>query len=255
MKTGACIMLIFSLIQVKGQNRDALIAPMGFFDLNIGLDARINSLRRYDSLELKGYYGSKTPSSLSSDRYLSSYFGISAKMQNSFIATFFKDKMKRFVIGDLLSAELSAGYANSKLREVKTGIWATYRIEFGAGAIYRLNANNDLGLKVFLLRFNRDLLSPDLFGSSIFLKYRYRRLWLEGGIESGRKLYGGWLYVFSEEADPWQLSITGKYLLPGRKNIGIRVENFPKNQFSNNLYTELGEEILWTVKLFYGIYF
>jgi len=206
---------------------------MGFYEMNLGLDA----------------HTANYSNNLSSNNSILNYAGgFSARMQSSFAANF--NLHKRFMIADLLSAELATGKINSSFSAVTSALWLSYRFEFGLGMIYKINKKNDAGLNILLLRFAHDNISQNISGSSAMLRYRYSKILIEGGIETRRDRIIGWLSDIQGNKS-LQETLTCKYLLNNRKNVGIRCEYFPSNVFIDN---ENFKNIL-SVRAFYGIYF
>ena len=206
---------------------------MGFYEMNFGMDGRYAQYSNASSL-----IETKTNAA----------FGISGRMQSSFAGYF--NRHNKFLIGDLLSAELAAGGLSSYYSNAISNIWLSYRFEFGLGMIYRINKKNDVGLNLMLLRFASDKVSQNMSGSSVVIRYRYSKVMIEGGVETRRDRIVGWINDIQSNI-PLQGTLSCKYLLNEKKNAGIRCEFLPAKITVNN---ESFNNIL-SIRLFYGIYF
>jgi hypothetical protein len=244
--------IFLSMLQsglATAQGNDSLKVPsefsMGFFDLNLGADLR----------NFKGAHVENPTASFINKAYF-----LTARMQSSFLHNYiFSNRLKRIRFGDVLAAELSPGIILEKPdKNFIPGI--AYRFEFGFGTIISINNKNDVGLTLTLLKFARDKVSPNISGSNILLRYRYGRLMAEGGIETRRDRIFGWLNYFNINNHlPVQYTFTTRCLLGSGKNIGFRFEYMLAKSGSetvpNYMYENVIFKELWSLKLFYGIYF
>lgn len=205
---------------------------LGFYEINVGVDGRYAQYSNINKEGLKLNYAA----------------GFSGRMQSSFAANF--NQHKKFMIADLLSAEVATGVINSSFSTATSSLWLSYRFEFGLGMIYRINKNNDVGLNFMLLRFAHDNISQNISGSSVMIRYRYSKIIFEAGVETRRDRIVGWLSDIQSNK-PLQETFTCKYLLNERKNVGIRCEYFPSTFLVDN---ENFKNIL-SARFFYGIYF
>jgi hypothetical protein len=212
---------------------------MGFFDLNIGPDYR-QAHGIYDNTTTAVHYP-----------YHATAVGWTGRMQSSFLGNFIlSDRKGKLKIGDVLAAEASLGGLTTGNPNEKSGIWLAYRVEFGGALIWHANKNNDAGITFTLLKFSRDKVSPNVSGSGITFRYRYRKFQAEAALEVRRERIAGYLMPHV----PLQFAGTLRYLLNKRNNLGVRFESLSGNR--NTLFTDnLQVQRIWSLKLFYGIYF
>jgi hypothetical protein len=227
-------LLLTPLFSQALSNRDSSKYKMGFYDFNFGIDAR-----RADDYNISEPYNTKTNRAL----------GFSEKLQSSFADRFSRHK-KKFLIGDILSAEMGAGVISSHYSKENSNLWTNYRFEFGLGTIYRINKNNDIGLNLMPLIFAHDDISQNFSGSDIIVRYRYKRYLFETGTEARRERILGWI-TYLQKDQPLQYIFSARYLIDGNKNTGIICEWLPGNL---NAETDFFSNI-WSIRLFYGIYF
>ncbi len=206
---------------------------MTFYDLNFGAD-----------MHSANYSNNSSPDIIKKN-YAA---GISGRMQSSFAANF--NRNKKFMVVDLLSAEVATGAINSSFSTSASSLWLSYRFEFGLGMIYRINKKNDVGLNFILLRFAHDNISQNISGSNVMLRYRYSKMMLEGGVETRRERIIGWYFNIQDNV-PVQMSFGARYLLNEKNNIGVRCE-FLSPKITTG--TENFNTIL-SARIFYGIYF
>jgi len=230
------------LAQVKNDslNRKQNSDPhLGFFDLNVGLD-------------LKNGQGFSPESP-----YYRWGWGVSARMQNSFVANYIYNPAKKYriKIGDFMAAELGTGFVTGQGYGQESALLLAYRFDFGAMGVIRINDKNELGLTITALQFARDRISPNISGSNILVRYRYCRFVLQGGLEGRRDRVFGWINSLSPSYDiPMQYIAEVRYLFAPGKNIGARVEVLSDK---NSIYISDGvlyNQII-SVRVFYGIYF
>lgn len=228
------VILITFFFQNKGFSQsDSTLKKMGFFDMNAGIDSRIADFQK----------GNNT----------TYFFGFSGQLKTSIIGIFTAHKPSKLKFGDILSGELTLGNIFNNGTQYKAGVWATYRFCFGAGIVYNFHENHDLGFQTHLLQFSKDITSGFFSGSAIVLRYRFKRFYADISLASPHNLWSGWTRTLSEKNHPSQVAITLKYLKNGGKNFGITIEKLP---FSGIKTSQLyGEEQVWNVRLFYGIYF
>ena len=228
---------------VNGQALPDSSIQMTFSELNVGLDFRA-SRGNYIHVS-KGFNQS----------YLTNSYGLSARMQSSFIANYLTPNQKRFQIGDVLAGEVATMVLHSNNPDLHSPIGVAYRFEFGLGTIFRINKNQDIGLNLIILKFARDRVSPNISGSFIQLRYRYKRLLVEGGIEARRDRIFGWLQALQPNFYmPIQSHIKLSLLCNRSHILGLRAEWFGNEQnlyLQNNMNTKLSI----TARLYYGIYF
>jgi hypothetical protein len=205
---------------------------MGFYDMNLGIDFRYSQYNSSSNSTVKNNIAG----------------GISERLQSSFLGHLKKDK--KFVIGDLLSAELAQGMISSNYSNAHSSLWLSYRFQFGVGMIYRFNTMNDLGLNIMLLEFARDDVSPNISGSNILLRYRHSKCIFETGLAARRGRVFGWITAIPEN-NPMQLMTNFRYLINEKKNIGIRAEWFPYKLTEGTEYFNN----ITSIRFFYGIYF
>jgi hypothetical protein len=232
----------FASVSEKGDSlKTSDLRRMGFFDLNAGPDIRY----------FKGTYATNP-----SVHFVNSAYVISARMQNSFLGNYiFDNRFKKFRLGDVLAAEFSPGMVYDKPAKSFTPLIA-YRFEFGFGSILSLNSKNDIGLTFTLLKFARDRVSPNISASNILVRYRLGRFLAEAGIEARRDRIFGWLNFFKRNNQlPVQYTFTGRYLISNKKNIGFRLEHMCGTIGRNYINDKISLKALWSLKLFYGIYF
>jgi hypothetical protein len=231
------MLMIFRSISLSAQTDTSQSYKMGFFDLNIGADVR---------------QASKWDLEKNNELFNNSGAGVTARMQSSFIANHLIDFTKRkLIFGDVLAGELSGGVLIHDKRTVSFN--PGYRFEFGFGLIKKINARNDLGLTLTMLKFGRDNVSPNFSGSNFLIRYRFSRIMAEAGIEARRSRIIGWTDLFNKKAFPVQYLLVLRYLLPGNKNMGMRIEYLTNNI---NIYDEdLNMHKVFSLKIFYGIYF
>ncbi len=212
---------------------------LGFFDLNVGLD-------------LKNGQG-LTPES----HYSRTGWGASARMQNSFVANYIYNPAKKYKlkVGDFMAAEVGTGFVTGQGYGQQYALLLAYRFDFGIMGVMRLNDHNELGLTITALQFGRDRISPNISGSNILVRYRYRRLAAQAGLEGRRDRMFGWLNSLSSSYYmPMQYIAELRYLFAAGKNIGARLEVLSDKKsiyYSDNV---LYNKII-SVRIFYGIYF
>ena len=228
---------------VNGQALPDSIFRMTFSELNLGLDFRAS----------EGNY-IHIPKSLNQSYFTNSY-GLSARMQSSFVANYLAPNQKRFQIGDLLAGEVATMGLHSNNPDLLSPIGVAYRFEFGLGTIFRINKHQDIGLNLIILKFARDRVSPNISGSFMQLRYRYKRLVVEGGIEARRDRIFGWLQALQPNFYmPIQSHIKLSLLCKRNHSLALRTEWFGNDQ---NLYLQnnMNTKRSITARLYYGIYF
>ncbi len=203
-------------------------------DLNIGLDSRF--LSTLDS-------ASNTTNSTTVE-------GLSLRYQSSIILHFFdKRPDRKFKAGDLLSAEIAAGFMQSQDPSQKLPAWFAYRFEMGAAFIYNANKNLQLNANLILLRFSRDFVTQNISGSGVELRIRYKRIIIETGLGSRQLRIIGFPIPFFNKEEEQNMTIFGfRYLVTQTQNAGARLEIINKN------ITKNGDGLL-NLRFYYGRYF
>lgn len=235
------ILLPYSLCaQIKNDSTQKNNPHLGFFDLNVGTD-------------VKDGHGLSPENT-----YYRWGWGVSARMQNSFVANYIYNPAKKYRIriGDFMAAELGTGLATGQgYGSYHTALLLEYSFEFGIMGIMRLNDNNELGVTITALQFARDHITPNISGSNLLLRYRFRRLVAQAGIEGRRDRVVGWLTTFSADNNiPTQYIGELRYLLSSTKNIGIRTELLA-NKNSRYIADGILLQTALSIRIFYGIYF
>lgn len=203
-------------------------------DLNFGLDGRV--LNTMDSAS-NTFYNTKVE-------------GLSFRYQSSIILHHFDKKPgRKFKVGDLLSAEITAGFMQSQDPSQNLPVWFAYKFEMGAAFIYQANKNLDLNGNLILLRFARDFVTQNISGSGLDLRVRYKRVIIETGLGSRQlRIIGFPVPLFNKEEEQNMNNIGFRYLVNPTKNLGIRLEMLNKNISKN------GDGLL-NVRIYYGKYF
>ena len=228
---------------IRGQVLPDSVLRMTFSELNLGLDFRA-SQGNYIHIN-RGLNQS----------YFTNSYGLSARMQSSFVANYLAPNQKRFQIGDLLAGEVATMVLHSNNPDLLSPIGVAYRFEFGLGTIFRISKNQDIGLNLIILKFARDRVSPNISGSFIQLRFRYKRLLVEGGIEARRDRIFGWLQALQPNFYmPMQSHINLTFLCNRNHLLGLRIEWFGNEQ-SQYMQNNINPKISITARLYYGIYF
>lgn len=219
------------------------IPKLTFGTLNFGFDFK-NSNGRYINFN--------QPPNSSYDTYL---YGFSAQLQSSFVAQYLAPRQGRFQVGDLLNGEVGAGFFSTDNRDIAMPLATYYRFDFGLGTIFRVNKNNDLGLNLILLKFARDRVSPNISGSLLQLRYRYKRLVLEAGIEARRDRIFGWLQALQPNIKiPMQYHAHISFLQANSRISGIRLE-YLSDKNNEYLQNNMNPMFYFTLKVYHGLYF
>ena len=156
--------------------------------------------------------------------YYSNSYGIVARMQSSIIANYLT-KQRRFIIGDVLAGEVGSIFMETSNPDIKNNIGFTYRFEFGLGTIFRINKKQDIGLNLIILKFTRDRVSPNISGSFVALRYRYRSVLMNVGIEARRDRIFGWIQALQPNFYmPMQYNFEISWLCRMQRLIGLRLE-------------------------------
>jgi hypothetical protein len=223
--------------RTKGDSISPLVKPMGLFDLMAGADFRS-----------AGRANENLPFSIQTN-YAT---GFSAHLQSSILWSYrsLQNKNKRFVWGDILAGEVFAGKLSTTLPHESGSVWTAYQFEFGFGGRLTINEQSELGLNLILLKFSRDNVSGNISGSGILGRYRYKRIMLEAGTEARQERAFG-VVIDVRDKIPLQGLWSVRYLMPSGKNLGIRAETL------SGIYHQDGYQYskVWSVKIFYGIYF
>jgi len=218
---------------------------MGFSDLNVG-----------GFMSAYNVSGNSRYSDSSNSAYTEKYAnGISVRFQASFLDFYLKRERKKFEIADILAGEFMLGSEYSTVPEKKSKFWYAYRFDAGIGAKYKINATNDIGLNVILLKVGTDNQSTYFIGSNIGLRYRLQRIVAEAILETRIDRFLGFFWVFqSWYYNPVQLTFQAKYLMDNQRNVGFRVEYY-SSQLSRHVEKVPLLENQWTLRIFYGFYF
>jgi hypothetical protein len=223
--------------KTKGDSLSYLFKPMGLFDLMAGTDFRT-----------AGRANENLPSSIQTN-YAA---GFSARMQSSVLWSYrsTQKKRKRFTWGDILAGEVFAGKLSTTLQHESGNVWTAYQFEFGFGGRLTINEQSELGLNLILLKFSRDNVSGNISGSGILGRYRYKRIMLDAGAEARQERAFG-VVIDVRDKIPLQGLWSVRYLMPSGRNLGIKAETL------SGIYHQDGYQYskMWSVKIFYGIYF
>jgi len=242
------LLFVFLLPSFSKAQNDSLLKKkdephLGFFDLNVGFD-------------LKNASGAKPAEYVTG--YARDGWGLSVRMQNSFVANYIYNPAKKYKIkvGEIMSAELGSGYVSGAgYNYYNYSLLLEYRFEFGVMAIMRLNDKNELGLTITAIQFARDRISPNISGSNILIRYRFSRLVAQAGLEGRRDRMFGWINSFKPNYYmPMQYIGELRYLISSSKNIGVRAEILSDK---NSAYTadDVRFQNIISIRVFYGIYF
>lgn len=226
MKKNIFLILFFIKVTFLFSQKDSLIEPLGFGEMNLGVDARFG---RFETL----------------NRDIA-FVGLSGKMQNSVFYSLTKHKQNRFKFGDILMGELTLGQLLNNGGEYKAGWWATFRFALGVGFVYAINKNHDIGFQTHFLHFTRDITAFYFSGSMLTLRYRYKSLYLEPSVGSPRL----WIGNFPGNNNAIVVNLLTKLLLKNGNNLGISCE-YGTIEYTN----QWGLVKVWNLRAFYGIYF
>lgn len=199
-------------------------------DLNGGLDTRYLT----------------TSDSSHTQQYNTYTGGLSFRYQSSIVFNYFDRRNKRFKIGDLLSGEISAGYMNSADPVQKIPFWFAYRFEIGLATIYRISEHSNIGVNLILLRFARDFVTQNISGSGIDLRWRLKRVIVEGGIDNRGLRIVGYVTNANDERNMGHIGL--RYLLGTDKNVGLRMEFFNVSRSQNG-------DGMYNLRAYWGKYF
>ncbi len=220
------------------------IPNMKFGNLNLGLDLRKSN---------GNYFNPNRNNSLG--LYATRLYGLSVQFQNSFIANYIAPKQRRFIATDILGAEGGIGFFSSNNPDIKGVVGVYYRFDFGLATIYRINRNNDLGLNLILLTFSRDRVSPNISGSLVQVRYRYKRIIVEAGIEARRDRIFGWLQALQPNFEiPLQYHLHSTLLQSNMRTTGLRLE-YMGTHSSQYLQNNLNPLSTLSIRVYHGIYF
>jgi hypothetical protein len=211
------------------------IQPMGLFDLNAGANFRSAHMSNDIS---------------PGNSFINQASGFSGRMQSSIRWSYRAIRPRKFMWGDILSGEVYIGKLSSSMPHQSGDVWVAYKFELGIGGRLTISKNSDVGLNLILLKFARDNVSGNFSGSGITGRYRYKRAMIEAGAEARQDRALGVL-IDIQKKDPLQLTFTGRWLLKGRRNIGVNLETLPA------MFSENGVDYskTWSLRIFYGIYF
>jgi hypothetical protein len=208
--------------------------PMGLFDLNLGLN--------YRSALVLGAQNAES---------LHRAAGVSGRMQTSILWSLRgSERTHRFTWGDIIGAELFAGTLSTTFSHQTGKLWVAYKFEFGVGGTLRLSDQSEAGLNLIILKFSRDNVSGNISGSGITGRYRYKAIMIEAGAEARHERVAG-IFTSLHKNIPLQLNLTGRILMKGGKNAGLTCESLQGVYHQDDFqYSRI-----WSLKIFYGIYF
>ena len=225
---------------------------LSFFEANIGLDTRYgyvnNTIRANDDSIFK------TPKRAFAENRA---FGVSAVIKSSLLANFIlQQEEKKWRFGDVLWAGLSTGMlqnvndlANNPL---KNSVWFAYNFGLGFAVSRVISPKKELGINLTILKFIVDDVAENFSGSGIGLRYRYTNLVGEIGTEARREVFGGWFLPTTIQ--PRQFYFKGNFLLKHQKTIGFQAE-IAQNSYKDIRLNNDFRYNIWSVQVFYGIYF
>lgn len=225
------------LIKLAEDTTSHPVFPMGFFELNFGTTYRS-----------AGMAGESQPSVIQTN-YAT---GFSGRMQSSVLWNYrhTQQTKHRFTWGDIIAAEIFTGTLSTKLQHESGNLWVAYQFDFGLGGRLTINDHSEAGLNLILLKFSRDNVSGNISGSGIVGRYRYKRLLAEGGLIARHDRALG-VIIDLRDRIAMQGTWTLRYLMKRGKNIGVTAESLPGIFHQDTFqYTRI-----WSVKIFYGIYF
>ncbi len=177
------------------------------------------------------------------------FFRPDAEFRSLELSTYATDKAP-FTWGDIIAAEIFTGTLSTKLQHESGNLWVAYQFDFGLGGRLTINDHSEAGLNLILLKFSRDNVSGNISGSGIVGRYRYKRLLAEGGLIARHDRALG-VIIDLRDRIAMQGTWTLRYLMKRGKNIGVTAESLPGIFHQDTFqYTRI-----WSVKIFYGIYF
>jgi hypothetical protein len=210
------------------------IRPLGLFDLQAGATWRSTQMK--STIPGDGWRVNRAG-------------GISVRMQSSILWSV-RARNKAFTWGDILGAELFAGTLSTHLPHESGNAWIAYQFDFGFGGRLRLGRNSEAGVNVLLLKFSRDNVTGNISGSGVTGRYRYKRLLAEAGLVARHERALGVLTDIRDKISVQQ-AWTLRYLFRSGRNLGVTAETLSGHYHQDEfLYSKI-----WSVKIFYGIYF
>lgn len=220
---------------------------LGLFDITTGVDVRYNHIQ-------SNFINSTVPSIPTQypENINSGYYGTFFRIQVSFIDMYANKNKRKFRLGDLISGEISLGYADSKIPRVDKGFLPLYNFEIGMVGLWHVSPQTDLSFSIALMKFGKDYLSEFFGGSNYFLRIRHKRFLTELGWISENKLYFGAFNILVAGDGLSKASIALRYFIKPYKNFGIRFEMLPLNRNYDWWY---GSERTFSLKIFYGVNF
>lgn len=182
------------------------------------------------------------------------FAAVLGSVQHGFLYTILKHKFtnKKILFSDFILCELLAGYLQTTNPSDFRGIWATYNFKIGIAGIYKIHKNHDMGINLAIFSFGKEISKTFFSGSSLTLKYRYKKIQTELELASPEFHYYGWALNLNRFSNPKQLAITFKWLYSNSLHLGFQSVFLPI--FSINS-TDNGNENVWHIKLFWGTYF
>ncbi len=225
---------------------------LAFFEANVGLDTRYGYVNNTVRANEDSIYA--IPKRAFAENRA---FGISGMIKSSLLANFIlnqEDRKWRF--GDILWAELSAGMLqnikNLNNNSLQNKVWFAYNFGLGFAATRSISPKKELGINLTILKFIVDDVAENFSGSGIGLRYRYNNFVTEIGTEARREVFGGWFLPTT--INPRQFYLKGNLLLKNQKTIGFQAE-IARNNYKDMRLNNDFEYNIWSVQVFYGVYF
>lgn len=248
-----CILTIFFANFAFGQTPTTQNRlNLSFFEANIGLDTRYGYVNNTVRANNDSIF--KTPKRFLAENRA---FGVSGMIKSSLLANFILNQEgKKWRFGDVLWAGLSAGVLQNindlTNNPLKNNLWFAYNFGLGFAVTRVISPKKELGINLTILKFIVDDVSENFSGSGIALRYRYTNFVGEIGTEARREVFGGWLLPTTIQ--PRQFYLKGNILLKAQKTIGFQAE-IAQNTYKDIIFNNDFKSNIWSVQLFYGIYF
>lgn len=242
-KLNKSFFIVGMILFIFGANVNAQIeSRLNFSEFNYGLDFRTATYKRF------------TNSGLSDKSYTNQFYGVSARLQSSFLGDYImKHLQKKFRYGDIISAEIGLGATS--IDTVGLGARFLYKFDFGFGCYYSFSQKQELGVHFFILHFTNEGVMPRGSGSSATLRYRLGRFVIEPALESHNGRTSGWLQSIDKDNKiVLQASLTLRYCLSNKNQFGIRLEQMPfySIEYDNSAIKTISRN---AIRVFYGLTF